>query len=164
MKKFILAIVLILSSFNVFSQIDYPRYEKDSLGNYIVIMTVEQAQILDNETDLLYLFEQLNSEIVNYDSVCVKVIRDKDEVISQQTLAIGKLKEIVNVKNQEVEVLKNTIAVKDSTIQNLDLQILKGEEQLNISKKKIRELKTKMWIGGSGGGLAIIALVLAIII
>lgn len=164
MKKFILAIVLILSSFNVFSQIDYPRYEKDSLGNYIVIMTVEQAQILDNETDLLYLFEQLNSEIVNYDSVCVKVIRDKDEVISQQTLAIGKLKEIVNVKNQEVEVLKNTIAVKDSTIQNLDSQILKGEEQLNISKKKIRELKTKMWIGGSGGSLAIIALVLAIIL
>ena len=155
---------MILISFNLFSQTDYPRYEKDSAGNYVVIMTVEQAQMLDNETDLLYLFEQLNSEIVNYDSVCVKVIRDKDEVISQQTIAINKLKEIVNVKNQEIIVLNSTIAVKDSTIQNLDSQILKGEEQLNISKKKIRQLKTKMWIGGSGGGLAIIALVLAIIL
>jgi hypothetical protein len=165
MKKFILGLIFILGvQLQAFSQTDYPRYEKDSMGNYLVVMTVEQAQFLDNATDLLYLFEQLNSDIVNYDSVCVKVIRDKDIVISEQTIAINQLKELVKIKNQEVDNLNKTIVVKDSTIQNLDSQILKTEEQLTLSKKKIRELKTKMWIGGSGGGLAIIALVLAIIL
>jgi len=165
MKKFILSLILIFSiqSF-AFSQTGYPRYEKDSLGNHVVVMTVEQAQILDNQTDLLYLFEQLNSQIVNYDSVCIKVIKEKDNVILEQTVAINKLKEIVSAKNDEVEILKKKLVVKDSIIINLDEQVLKTEEQLNISKKKIRELKTKMWIGGSGGGLAIIALVLAIIL
>jgi hypothetical protein len=164
MKKFILALIVILSvQLNAFSQTDYPRYEKDSAGQTIVLLTLEQAQALDNSTDLLLLFEKLNSQIINYDSVCVKVIGEKDKVISQQTIQINKLKEVIANKDQQIANLQLTVAKKDETIENLDKQVKNGEDQISLGKKEIKRLKGKMAIGGSLGGIAIVGLILAII-
>jgi len=164
MKKFILSLIVILGvHLSAFSQIEYPRYEKDSLGQTVVLLTIEQAQALDNTTDLLALFEKLNSQIINYDSVCVKVIGEKDKVIAQQTIQINKLKEVIANKDQQIENLQATIAKKDETIANLDKQVKNGEEQISLNKKEMKRLKGKMVIGGSLGGLTIIGLILAII-
>jgi hypothetical protein len=43
-------------------------------------MTIAQAMKLDNNTELLGLFEELGVEI-NFDRVYIKVISDKDVVI-----------------------------------------------------------------------------------
>jgi hypothetical protein len=68
-------------SFHTYGQIKYPRYEKDSTGKEVVVLTIEQAQQLDNNTDLLVLFEKVNQQIGSYDSMCIKVINQKDEVV-----------------------------------------------------------------------------------
>ena len=59
MKKLLTTILLALS-FAASGQIDYPKVETDSLGQKIVIMTIEQAQKLDNSSDLLVLFGKLS--------------------------------------------------------------------------------------------------------
>lgn len=162
MKKFILALLLFAAS-SVYGQIEYPRYEKDSLGQIVVVMTVEQAQKLDNATDLLVLFEKLNSQIAEYDSVCLKVITSKDKVIAEQTIQINKLKEACDSKDQQIIDLQKIIAKREETIANLDSQLKKSEEIQLVYKKEVRRLKTKMIVGGSIGGLSIIGLIIGII-
>ena len=54
--KNLLFILTLLLSLTSFSQKSYPRIEKDSLGNKIVIMTYEQAQKVDNSFELLKYF------------------------------------------------------------------------------------------------------------
>jgi hypothetical protein len=50
-------------------------------------MTIAQAMKLDNNTELLGLFE-LGSRDGNFDRVYIKVISDKDVVISKQKVEI----------------------------------------------------------------------------
>jgi hypothetical protein len=57
-------------------------------------MTIAQAMKLDNNTELLGLFEELGVEI-NFDRVYIKVISDKDVVISKQKVEISNLKKIL---------------------------------------------------------------------
>ena len=111
MKKFltlIIGMILSLSAYSQYSQtkIEYPRYEVDSLGQKVLVMTIEQAQSLDNSTDLLVLFQKLNAQMSDYDSVCVKVINDKDKVIASQKMEIAKLKESINNTSYKYSVLK----------------------------------------------------------
>lgn len=163
MKKFI-TLLLFLVSFNLYSQIDYPRYETDSLGQKIVLLTIEQAQSLDNSIDLLILFEQLNNQIINYDSVTIKVINQKEEIIAQQTIQINKLKEQLTVKDDIIKNLKETLKKDEEVIGNLEKQKSIGDEQLKKSKKEIKRLKTKMIIGGVVSGVTIFSLIYMIIL
>jgi peptidoglycan hydrolase CwlO-like protein len=165
MKKFIISLLFLLSfCTSAFSQIEYPRYEKDSLGQTCVLLTIEQAQALDNSTDLLALFEKLNSQITNYDSVCIKVVADKDKVIAEQSIQIGKLKETLNVKDQQISTLQESLKKKDEIIENLKKEVKNGEETIAANKKEIKRIKGKMVLGGSLGGIAIIGLILGIIL
>lgn len=162
MKKLLFALMFLVTS-SVFAQIEYPRHEKDSLGQSVVIMTVEQAQALDNSTDLLVMFEKLNSQIAEYDSVCLKVIADKDRIIAAQTIQIAKLKETCDNKDQQIIDLQKIISKREETIVNLDLQLKKSEEIQLVYKREVRRLKTKIIVGGSLGGLSIIGLIIGII-
>ena len=162
MKKLI-AIILLFFAASAYAQIDYPRYEKDSLGQNVVVMTIAQAQALDNATDLILLFEKLNSQIAGYDSVCVKVVSEKDRIIAEQTIQINKLKEACDGKDQQIVELKKIIDKRDETILVLDQQVKKSEEIELVYKKEVRRLKTKMIVGGSFGGLTIIGLIIGII-
>jgi hypothetical protein len=165
MKKFLLALALIFSmTLEGHSQIEYPCYQKDSLGQSVVLLTIEQAQALDNSTDLLVLFEKLNTQLTSYDSVCIKVVADKDRVIAEQTFQIKALKDLVGVKDQQIANLQATISKKDEIIENLKKEVKNGEEALGLTKKEARRLKGKMILGSSIGGIAIIGLILGIIL
>ena len=81
MKAALVFALLFLFTLTAYSQIEYPRYDKDANGQAIVMLTIEQAQALDNNTDLLFMFEKLNSQIGNYDSICLKLVNEKEKVI-----------------------------------------------------------------------------------
>jgi len=134
------------------------------LGQTVVLLTIEQAQALDNATDLLALFEQLNSQITNYDSVCLKVVADKEKVITEQTVQISKLKESLGVKDQQIASLQESIKKKDEIIENLKSDVKNRDESISANKKEIRRLKGKMILGGSLGGIAIVGLILGILL
>ena len=160
---FFLFIVTLFSSSVSAQTIDYPRYEVDSLGQKVVVMTIEQAMKLDNNSELLTLFEKLNSQLGEFDSTCIKVINDKEKVISIQTVEISKLKESLNIKDEQIASLQHRIAEYIVNIGILQDQVKNREDVISEKDKQIRGLKTKMIFGGIGSGAAIVGLILGLI-
>jgi hypothetical protein len=163
MKKIILIISIIFLSVCGYSQIDYPRYEVDSLGKTVVVMTIEQARRLDNSMDLLSLFEEMNSDLISYDSLCVKVINEKDKVISIQSMEISKLKENLNVKDAQITSLQNQIDlyVKNEILWGEQIKI--KQDEIDLKKKQVKDLRVVSIVGGITMGSIIVGLVAAII-
>lgn len=161
--KYILILFLLLT-INSFSQIDYPKYSVDSLGQNVIVMTIPQAMRLDNNSELLGLFEKLNSQLGEYDSVCVRVITDKEKVIAVQKLEITKLKESLNNKDVQIKNLQNQISKYIITIGILEQEVENRNSVISEKDLQIRGLKTKMIFGGIGGGTIIIGLILGLIL
>lgn len=164
MKSFLLTTIFFLSTFLLKAQIEYPRLEVDSLGQQVVVMTIEQAQQLDNNSELLLLFENLNNQMLSYDSICVKVINDKEYVISTQKLEITKLKESLNTKDEKIKTLQSEIEKHNEKVSILESQLLNRNQMIEVKDQKINSLKTKMYVGGGIGGVAIIGLILGILL
>jgi len=164
MKKLSLLLISILFSLTLMSQIDYPRYEVDSLGQTVVVMTIEQSQKLDNNSELLSLFEKLNAQMLDYDSVCIRVINDKEYVISTQKLEISKLKESINVKDEKIITLQKEIEEHNKKVNLLEQQLLNRNDLIKVKDDEIRRLKIKMAVGVSASGLAIIGLIIGLIL
>jgi uncharacterized protein (DUF3084 family) len=118
---------------------------------------------LDNNSELLTLFEKLNSQLGEYDSTCIKVINDKEKVISIQTVEISKLKESLNIKDEQIASLQHRIAEYIVNIGILQDQVKNREDVISEKDKQIRGLKTKMIFGGIGSGAAIVGLILGLI-
>ena len=163
MKNVLIFIFLIFSAIT-YAQIDYPRFEIDSLGQKVVVMTVQQAQKLDNNSELLLLFEGLNTKMIENDSICIKVINDKDYVISIQKLEINKLKESLSTKDEKILTLQSEIDKHNEKLFFIESQLLNRDKMIDLKDKKINNLKTKMFVGGGLSGLAIIGLVIGLII
>jgi chromosome segregation ATPase len=165
MKSLLTLLVGLLISINVLSQeIEYPRYELDSLGQSVVVMTIEQAQKLDNNSDLLQLFEQLNVQIGSYDSVCVKAVNDKNILISEQKVLIEQLNTSIDTKDTTIETLQKQVTEYQLREVMFNDQLINLKDQIDLKDKQIREMKTKMIIGGGLGGLAIVGLIISILL
>jgi len=163
MKKLLAILTFLIFSFSAYSQIDYPRFETDSLGQKVVLMTIEQAQALDNNSDLLALFEKMNSDIANYNSVCIKVVNEKEEIINMQSVQISKLKEALENKDAQINNLQKTIENKDKSILILEKTIQNKDTEINLHLGEIKRVKTKSLVGGLIGGTSIIGLIIALI-
>ena len=169
MKNFltlIIGMILSLSAYSQYSQpkIDYPRFEIDSLGQQVLVMTIEQAQNLDNGTDLLVLLQKQNTQMGQYDSVCVKVINDKEKVIASQKMEIAKLKESINNKDLQIKALQGEVASYLKKILILEDQVDNRQQVIDEKNLQLRKMKTKMIVGGLGGGVAIIGLILGLLL
>ena len=168
MKKFLtlmVGLVLSLTSFAQYSKpIEYPKFEVDSNGQQVLVITIDQAQALDNATDLLVLLERLNTQMGDYDSICVKVINDKDKVIASQKMEIAKLKESLNNKDEQIKALQGEVASYLKKIIILEGEVSNRQKVIDEKNLQIRNLKTKMVLGGIGGGVAIVGLVLGLIL
>lgn len=163
MKKLILAFAL-LFSVTAYSQIDYPRFDTDSLGKAVVIMTVEQAQSLDNNTDLLRLFEKLDAQLGDYDEVCIRVIGQKDAVIAFQDIEIKKLKESLVNKDDQITKLQKDITLNEAKVSSFETELKKKNEEIELHKDEIKRVKTNAILGGGISTVGIIGLVIALIL
>ena len=169
MKNFlslIVGLVLSLSAYSQYSQpkIDYPKFETDSNGQQVLVMTIEQAQSLDNSTDLLALLEKQSTQIGQYDSVCVRVINDKEQVIASQKMEIVKLKESIDNKDQQIKALQGEVGAYLKKILILEEQVTNRQQVIDEKNLQIRKMKTKMIFGGVSGGVAIIGLILGLVV
>jgi SMC interacting uncharacterized protein involved in chromosome segregation len=169
MKKFLSLIVGLVLSLSAYSQyspakIDYPKFETDSNGQQVLVMTIEQAQALDNSTDLLALLEKQSTQIGSYDSICVKVVNDKEQVIASQKMEIAKLKESINNKDLQIKALQGEVAAYLKKILILEEQVANRQQVIDEKNLQLRKMKTKMIVGGLGGGVAIIGLILGLLV
>jgi hypothetical protein len=136
----------------------------DSLGQKVIVMTIQQAQKLDNNSDLLAMYDSLFIEMGTYDSICVKVINDKEQVIATQKLEISNLKKSLDVKDQQIFVLQSEVNEHIQKESILEKQ-LKTAKRINQEQtKQIRKMKVRMVVGGIGGSVAIIGLIVGILL
>ena len=162
--KNLLLTFLLLFSLTAYSQIEYPRFEKDSLGRAIVIMTVEQAQALDNNTDLLNLFEKLDTQLGEYDEACIRVIGQKDAVIAVQDIQIKTLKESLLNKDDQIVKLQKEVSLNEAKISSFETELKKKDEEIELHKGEIKRVKTNAILGGSISTVGVIGLIIALIL
>ncbi len=164
MKK-LLTFIMLIFTISMFSQeIEYPRYEVDSLGQKVVVMTIRQAMILDNNSDLLILFKKYYTETSNLDNICIKVINDKDVVIKTMNIQISKLESDLKVKDDKIKILQNELIAVVSKNELSEKEVANRNDVINQQKKQITNLKVKMYVGGIGGALIIVGLVVAAVV
>jgi hypothetical protein len=160
--KFLLTFISVLFFTSAFSQ-DYPRIEKDSLNNDVVVLTIEQAQKLDNDTDLLNLYKSLDDECAKQESICIQVVNDKDAVIASQKLEISALIEYSKNKAAQITVLQKQITEYQNNNSILQKEFDNRQKVITEKDLQIGILKSKFkWTGI--GAAAIITVLTSILL
>jgi hypothetical protein len=164
MKNLLATVLLLLLPLFVTAQSGYPRIEVEPSGDTVVVMTLEQAQQLDNASDLLALFEKMDADIADYDYACIKVINEQGQVITSMSREILNLKEQCKVKDEKVDTLQSNI----DAYMAKELLWKKEVENVNkIADEYKDELGRSKWrniIGGSSAGIIIVGLITALIL
>ena len=160
MKNTLIALFFLffLQGFSQVTKIEYPRLEKDVLGQTVVVMTVPQAQQLDTATDLLKLYKQLNEECALRDQLCVQVVNDKDKVIASMQLEISKLEEYSKNKEDQIVTLQKTITEYENNNSILKAQVENRQGVIDEKDLQIGILKSKVKWGGIGAGTIVAVL------
>lgn len=146
MKTLFFAISMIICMCGI-SQREYPKYSIDN-NKQVVIFTIEQAQEIDNNLELLELLQKLNNKYLDYDSLNLKVINELGDVIALQKLEITTLKESNTFRDNIINVLKKEIELYITNTQLLKAQVSNRQEVIEYKDKKLKQYKTYM-IGGS---------------
>ncbi len=150
MKNLFILLFIIISSY-VYSQTDYPKMSVDSAGVRIVILTLQQAQDLDNKTELLPLYEKMITQIDRVDSTCIKTISEKDSVINSLDNQINSQKNLLSGKNKEIINLTSLIDNYKSTEETYKREIENKNKEINLHIEQINRLRGKILISGGVG-------------
>lgn len=161
-KLFIILMTLTFTTMfsQVTQQIRYPRFEKDSLGQKVVIMTIPQALKLNNNSNILGKFEQLQAEMQDYENVCIKVVNEKDEVITKLNVVVTKQDQQLVIKDDKIKALQEEVIGWMQKNKVLETEVANRQKVIDEKNSQLSRLKTKMVVGGIGGSVVIIGLVL----
>lgn len=164
-KLFTILTMLVFTTMfsQVTPEIKYPRFEKDSLGQKVIIMTIPQAMKLNNNSNILEKFEQLQAEMKDYENICVKVINEKDEVIAKLDVVITKQDGQLVVKDEKIKALQGEILAWMEKTGALEKQLANRQQVIDEKDKQLRKLKTKMVITGIGGSIVVVGLILSVL-
>ena len=159
--KIVFSIILVFFSFLSYSQ-EYPKIELNQKGEKVMIFTIEQAQKIDNDLEILTILEKSK---IQCDSLNLSYIR----IVDVQTHQIVLLE-------KSIYELKSQIVDKDSQIGNLSVQIKNLEEsnkicdeqkcikdkQIDGLKSDLQKEKIKKWLfGGVGLAVGILAILIS---
>lgn len=159
--KIVFSIILVFFSFLSYSQ-EYPKIELNQKGEKVMIFTIEQAQKIDNDLEILAILEKSK---IQCDSLNLSYIR----IVDAQTHQIVLLE-------KSIYELKSQIVDKDSQIGNLSVQIKNLEEsnkicdeqkcikdkQIDGLKSDLQKEKIKKWLfGGVGLAVGILAILIS---
>lgn len=161
--KFILTILLMLSSIVSFSQ-EYPRLEIDSLGNKVVVFTLEQAQKIDNNLDILKLLELQGFQCDSLSTSYLKVIDNFGKQVSLLELNVTKLKEKVMDKDAQISNLQSQLVNSESINRLCEEQKANDKEEISILKKEIRRQKLQKFGGFIVGLAAVVGSVFLLVV
>jgi hypothetical protein len=164
-KLFTLLMTLVFTTMfsQVTQKIKYPRFEVDSLGQKVIVMTIPQAMKLNNNSNILEKFEQLQAEMQDYENICIKVINEKDEVIAKLDVVITKQDSQLVKKDEKINALQQEIIGWMQKNQVLQTELVNRQKVIDEKDKQLSRLKTKMVVGGIGGSVVIIGLVLSVL-
>jgi hypothetical protein len=161
--KNILIICFLLISFSIFSQ-KYPRIEKDSSGNQVVIMTIEQVQKIDNDLEILSLLEEAIIDCENLNNSYIKVIDEQKKTIANLEISKSLLGDQIVDKDKAIanlqERLNNTISLSNEC----EEQKKELNNKVDVLQKEVRHLKIRRNIGYGVGILGVLGVILTLVI
>lgn len=157
----ILITLFFTSMFSQGKEIEYPKFEVDSLGQKVITMTIPQAMKLNNNSNILEKFEKLAEEMKDYETLTLKVINEKDQVIKKLDIVVKKLDGQIVVKDDKIKALQGEILAWMQKSKVLEIEVANRQKVIDEKNKQLSRLKTKMVVGGIGGSVVIIGLVLA---
>ena len=160
----ILTMLFFTTMFSQVTQpIKYPKFEVDSLGQKVIVMTIPQAMKLNNNSNILEKFEKLQAEMQDYENICIKVINEKDETIAKLDIVITKQDGQLVAKDEKINALQGEILDWMKKTGTLEKQLANRQEVIDEKDKQISKMKFKMVVGGIGGGTIIAVLVLKVV-
>jgi hypothetical protein len=157
-----LIFLLMIFSASVFGQTEYPCFKTDSVGQKLVIMTIEQAQSLDNNTDLIPLFEKMTGQISQVDSSCIKTIEDKDRIIDSQSKQVKSQKDLLDNKKIEIENINLQLLNCKATEDTYKKELENKNKEIDLHLGQINKLKGRIFVGGGIG--VIVGLVVGLLV
>jgi len=163
MRKYLLIVMVLISSI-IYSQSEYPKpyiVDGDTVG---MIITLEQAQEIDNNFELLKLYEDLSFSYDKGDTVYLEVIGSMEEQIYVMKIEIETLKSVSSDKDSVIQMLKDQISLYKDNEEKYDQEIANKDLIIDEKDKQLRKNKIKMIFGGIGGGVAIIGLTILLIL
>lgn len=155
MKKFILIITLLISSMFLTAQ-DYPRIEIDSLGRKVVVMTIEQAQKIDNNFEIVELLKRQGSECDSLNVAYLKVIDNYKKQVALLELDVNNLKLQISDKDIQISNLQERLSNSETSNKLCDEQKAKYDESVACLKKEIRKQKIQKIIGFGVGVVGVV--------
>lgn len=164
--KLLLTLMITMLSFVSFSQamLEYPRIETDSLGRKVVIMTVEQAQKIDNNFEILALLTRQGSECDSLNVAYLKVIDNQGRQISLLELSVTELKNQIKDKDSQIVNLQTQLANEEKSNDLCEKQKENNEAQIKILKKEITKQKIQKVVGFIVGVAGVVGGVVLLIV
>jgi hypothetical protein len=181
MKKILLLLIITLIGFAGFSQtytnysiaaIDttstlIPRYligenvntnTKDTLG---IIITIKQAQKINTDLDILYLYRGLHKECDSTVNFLVQVVDDYKKANILAEASIKACDSTLNTRNLQIENLKEQISISAARLLAKDSTISAKDDMIKLTKqesKKFKKQRNKTILVACGLGAIILAI------
>lgn len=163
MNKFLTTLLMILSFISVKAQTELPQYFIEGGDTIGIIISVEQAQMLDNDSELLELFKKMRIDCDNLDTHYVSIINKLEEQIVLLKFQISDLVHQGAEKDKLIRNLKKSLELSEENTRLCEEQLELKNEEIKILKKEIFRQKVKKIVSVGGNiGLAILTIILVI--
>jgi hypothetical protein len=162
MNKILMLFVMIILPIIGMSQTELPEYFVEGGDTIGIIISIEQAQSLDNDAELLELFKKMRIDCDNLDTHYVKVINALQEKVALLEIQKKDLIKQGEEKDSLINNLKSQIYNCERSLSLCDEQLEIKNEEIKVLKKEILRQKVRKIISVAGN--AALAIVTTIII
>ena len=163
MKSIFLTILLSLVYLISSAQTELPRYLIEGGDTIGVIISIEQAQKLDNNSELLELFKKLRIDCDNLDTHYIQVINALNEQVALLKVNISELEgensSLTSWNSSLKEQLRNS--EKSNRLCNEELE--NKDQEIKILKSEVRRQKIRKVVSVVGNAALIVVTTILII-
>ena len=165
MKKILMLTILMIVSILSKAQTntDLPQYLIEGGDTIGIIISVEQAQALDNDVELLELFKKLRINCDNLDSHYIEVINAQNDQIALLKVNTKELQGQGVALNSQITSLKEQIQNSEKKNKLCDEELSNKDEEIKILKKEIFRQKVKKIISVTGNIILVVVTTVLII-
>jgi len=158
--KIIFCIIATMISLASVSQ-EYPKIELNKRGEKLVVFTLEQAQKIDNDLEILSLLEKSSIQCDSLNLSNASTIDAQARQIEFLDKGIMSLEEQVKDKDLQIENISTRFKNLEKNNKICDEQKTIKERQISKLKLDLKKEKAKSWLlGGSGIAIGILAILI----
>lgn len=163
MKSLFLTLLLSLTYLISIAQTELPRYLIENGDTIGVIISVEQAQKLDNNSELLELFKKLRIDCDNLDTHYIQVINSLNEQVALLKLNVSELEGQSSSLSSWNESLKEQLKNSEKSNKLCNEELENKDQEIKILKGELRRQKIKKVVSVAGNVALIVVTTILII-